>query len=1041
MSGDLTRWNRAGLNRLTYVDANAVTLLERLRQEVLDRFGTEWDPTPPTVEDDITHRYAALPHGDAGWELLRAVARATHVVTAHVDAYANEAYLRTATQAAFLRQMVTLLDFHPAPSSSATTALAFSVKASAVAPVAVAAGTAVRFQPADGPAIVFETLLPLAADRALDELRCVDADRNPTMVSGDTIALAEETPLVLGAPIVLADGPHRHAARVAAMGWSSVGAPLVSIAPPPPGDTFTVGGTLVHSDPRDRFSVTGPTRTEVACDSDRWLRLARTPTDLRPNDVAWITGGSTVQFVGIQDVGAHAVRLTEQSVGRVGTLPLNAKVGLAIPVAVEAGSTSASVEVLGDWSWLDGHMIGVGMMQTDFEARWEADEIGRNLAGADSLTLASESESEPSTTHDREARAARTRSAPDHETGIVVLSAVGAPLGEVARAAGQIKVIQLFLDAGEALRPYPVGPDLLAGVKVQAGGVSVGRSEEDGEPPRTMLTFQTQAPFTPEWIFVRADADKGVAVEAELRGAGGGLPSTLRTSELAHATSGDWFVLAGEAGITVAEATSVQAGSAPVADVVVDRWSQNGTFYPSTTAAFSHFARSTRLHRWDRNDQPVNGNGPVALAEVPHSLEVGRPVLVEHVPEVEAEADPVGVVTRVLRLLRAGAGAGTAEVTFGDPVPEGATVGSLRVRANVAPAGHGETKPATVIGSGAAATVNQRFVLPVTGVATVPDPAFASGARHDLELTIQGRVWQQVPSLRDAEPDDHVYVTRLAEDGRVEVLLGDGVHGRRPPTGADNVVCRWRVGAGPAGNLPVGTLVELVRPVNGIEAVQQPLAAAGGGDGDTPEAIRANAPAHVLALDRAVSLADFESLAAGRADVWQARAFELPWSTLGAGIEVVVVPAGGGPLAEFLKKAIAASLAAASAPDVQVTVRGHVAVPLELELTISVRAEAFDPERVRMATLELVRDRFSPRNRQLGQRLTREEVVLVAESVDGVENVRVIVREVTGAAATANAVVRDPGGSIRLVHAERDQLIALDPSSPAVTVMPEEFRL
>ena len=38
MKHDLTRWNRAGLKTIRYVDGNAATYLEDLRQELLARF-------------------------------------------------------------------------------------------------------------------------------------------------------------------------------------------------------------------------------------------------------------------------------------------------------------------------------------------------------------------------------------------------------------------------------------------------------------------------------------------------------------------------------------------------------------------------------------------------------------------------------------------------------------------------------------------------------------------------------------------------------------------------------------------------------------------------------------------------------------------------------------------------------------------------------------------------------------------------------------------------------------------------------------------
>jgi len=105
MSADLTRWNRAGLTRFRYVDGNALTFLEDLRAELAARF-PEWE---------IDQRKYDEPSSDWAWEIVRAFARAGHVLGEHIDAYANEGFLRTATQWDSVRKLVAMLDVHPAP--------------------------------------------------------------------------------------------------------------------------------------------------------------------------------------------------------------------------------------------------------------------------------------------------------------------------------------------------------------------------------------------------------------------------------------------------------------------------------------------------------------------------------------------------------------------------------------------------------------------------------------------------------------------------------------------------------------------------------------------------------------------------------------------------------------------------------------------------------------------------------------------------------------------------------------------------------------
>ena len=200
--GDLTRWNRSGLNRFRYIDGNAVEYLEILRQQLVKRFvagkspvdaktGSGWlEPAVeiPAVEEKkenetLTQRQERLgrkqqrileqyyqDRRDWAWEITRSFARACHILTEHIDAYANEEHLGTATQWEHLRRMVEMLDYHPAPPASAYTRLALEVKENKSGKLGK--GFKVQHTPASGGAkIVFETLEDITIDSALNELR------------------------------------------------------------------------------------------------------------------------------------------------------------------------------------------------------------------------------------------------------------------------------------------------------------------------------------------------------------------------------------------------------------------------------------------------------------------------------------------------------------------------------------------------------------------------------------------------------------------------------------------------------------------------------------------------------------------------------------------------------------------------------------------------------------------------------------------------------------------------------------------------------
>ena len=194
MTQDYTRWNRSGLTELQYVDGNAATYLEDLRNALRVQFGGEpdvlqWlgeagvDGSLSEWQERLLDQYQA-DRRDYGWEMLRSLARSIHILSRYQDAYSNERYLRTATQWDNLRRLVAMLDYRPAPPASAETWIALLAKTKDEAIGDVKAGLALQNQPSDGSApVVFETLDDLEVDYRLNMLRCPDYDRSQQVVT------------------------------------------------------------------------------------------------------------------------------------------------------------------------------------------------------------------------------------------------------------------------------------------------------------------------------------------------------------------------------------------------------------------------------------------------------------------------------------------------------------------------------------------------------------------------------------------------------------------------------------------------------------------------------------------------------------------------------------------------------------------------------------------------------------------------------------------------------------------------------------------
>ena len=189
---DLTRWNRSGLDHFRYIDGNAVTYLEALRLALSAEFTTadgqqQWTDLetllPVKSTEQPTERqqrwlqqyYAG--RRDYGWEILRSYARACHVLTEHVDIYANESYLNTATQWDNVRRLVEMIDYHPAPPASAATPLAVLVKDGKSG--MLEQSFAVKNVPPTGkPPAIFETLADLDVSADMNVLYALDWNRS-----------------------------------------------------------------------------------------------------------------------------------------------------------------------------------------------------------------------------------------------------------------------------------------------------------------------------------------------------------------------------------------------------------------------------------------------------------------------------------------------------------------------------------------------------------------------------------------------------------------------------------------------------------------------------------------------------------------------------------------------------------------------------------------------------------------------------------------------------------------------------------------------
>jgi hypothetical protein len=229
---------------------------------------------------------------------------------------------------------------------------------------------------------------------------------------------------------------------------------------------------------------------------------------------------------------------------------------------------------------------------------------------------------------------------------------------------------------------------------------------------------------------------------------------------------------------------------------------------------------------------------------------------------------------------------GTVEFQTTNPgvavtVPEGTQVQSNFNTAIDQPIIYYTTSVVTVPGNGGTATVSVsqgiQYVMVAIGTSTgqpgqifeLPQPNVLDGSTliYVQSTAVAGSTqWSAISTLVNSNASATVYTLSVDADNNTDITFGDGINGLIPALGM-TVYASYTIILGSSGNLPAGSVNIIVTPITGVSiavnslGVAQSSAMAGGSDPETNTSIRANAPVAFATQQRAVSIADFASLA------------------------------------------------------------------------------------------------------------------------------------------------------------------------------------
>lgn len=904
MSGDLTRWNRAALSRFRYVDGNAATYLEDLRLALDKRFG-QWavgrppqplggqvEPADPPPNETAAEWLARLlaqynqPRCDWGWETTRTFARALHILTEHIDAFANEGYLHTATQLSSLHQLAQMIGYTPAAASSAQTPLVLRAKPD-VTVATVARGFAVKAMPPGMPPIIFETLADIDIAPMLNAVHLADWNKNATPVASADIGkpgfwqLRDDLKLSVGAHALVAQ---------------KIGAaltPLADVKIEVAGDGFSVSVPSVAMPLnliRDTvYLYVAPAQILVPSINGAGAVLVSPFHGLSAGDVIFwsdMAGSHMASVLAAEDAvirlapaGGAGLPVSGKPLYRASLISYAQYVANEMQWRLPEATYSAAVFV----SSVDGNgQIAAPIAVTNLAADLAADNLKKvgyyvitsaALAAASQIWLANPGAGPPAT------------------------SVTGMPLADALEFQG--------------------APTNIA----------------SGDP----VLLQTSAGgYTPSWILSVQKSAKRFRVE-------------------------------------------FPAGSTGAAGV---------------TAMLAAFAPPLRPVEAEFNPNPVTGSDLAFDLDPggwPAPLTSGRTLVLESASDA---FDPLPV-----RIVSIDPPADGNKVHIDQTLPQALTIGGIAppagfrlrtgdlvIRANVANAGHGQTKPMRVLGSGDASATGQSFAIDMSDVSHVRDVSFPGGMRADFVIQVGDEFYKQVANLGDSDPADPVFAVSTTEAGTLILTFGDGRHGRRLPTGANNVRATLREGSGPSGNLAAGTLTDIVKKHPAVDSFEQAVAAIGGSNPETLDQIRTNAPGRLAAMDRAISVADYQQLAQRFQGVLHALAHEqFDQGRSREGVAVVIVPAGGGPLGTMADE-IKRYLTANGLPSVDLTIVDYIQVPAEILVRARVNSSEYDPRDVATRVRAALLATFDLSLRSPAQPFYRSEVYRVVTGIEGVAN-------------------------------------------------------
>lgn len=312
---------------------------------------------------------------------------------------------------------------------------------------------------------------------------------------------------------------------------------------------------------------------------------------------------------------------------------------------------------------------------------------------------------------------------------------------------------------------------------------------------------------------------------------------------------------------------------------------------------------------------------------------------------------------------------------------------TVTINTNVVKATHGETRRET-LGSGDGAKALQSFALRQPPLTYIP-AANPTGVNSTLKLYVNDIQWHETDMLPGLSPNDRNFITKTDDEAKTTLVFGNGREGARLPTGIENIKSEYRNGIGKIGNVKAGQISLLTTRPLGVKEVINPLPASGGADKESKDQARKNASLAIKALDRLVSVMDYEDFTRTYAGIGKARAVELSDGRRQL-VHVTIAGSDDIPIDKNsdLYRNLRRSLLDFGEPYQAIRLELRELMFVVIQANIRILTDYLWEPVVTQVRFSLL-DAFSFERRELGQDVLLSEVLGVMQAVRGVEFVDV----------------------------------------------------